>query len=441
MVKKRKSKLQEKLNTYLRYDLNGQFSGRSWLGHYGQVGKAEQALTTDPAIAAGWQGLLSVMAQAQIDFTSSGNCAIDDFLKTMFFKKFNRRFNAFFLDLLNCLIYGVQPFEVLTKYDCGRWYITDFLPIPARNFDLETLTKNPSEFWAVGRCQTERGQVEIGGPNSGKVLVFWPTFGPSILGRSIIRPILNEHEEKSYIRELRSVGLSKSVLGSIAAFERKPDLNLNEQPLNQNQLNEQAQAIAEITQAAEKSAIVFPSQIDKLQTFYPAADAISKTIDAEDHTDLQILTAFGSQHLARGLLSSYGSQGAGEIDTKAQQALRGYFFEWAASVLQPVIDWIIEINFGCQENYPELSIISPTPQSPESLIRSYAQLVGIGAITPTVKDELYFRRLLRLDLTIDDSKKSIESQEKKATRVTGHYDKNGIDTRDRVYEYVELKGE
>lgn len=377
------------------------YQGQEWIGYPWQVGKADEALMTDPAIAAGWQELSSVMAQAAVGITGADRVpAIHAFLADMLFSRLNRRFNAVIIDLLQALIYGVMPMQVITGYNAadGRWELKDLLPIPARNFDLYSLKFKPGQWWIEGRIQLFDGQIiECTGPGQGGPLVLWAKFGPGLLGEPIIRPIMAYNEEKNAARKLRGVGLYKSVLGNLLAFERKPDLSSGEAGMNTAQLEGVSDALAKLTTGAAQSSVgTMPYTIDKVTPIYPAADAIGKTIEAENHADMAILQAFGSQHLARGLLSGYGSQGAGQADTQAQQALRGYYYQWIANTLQPVLDWIVDLNFSRVEYYPELHIVSPSAQEPASLINSYCRLLQAGGLTPTTADQDYIRQLLRL---------------------------------------------
>lgn len=380
---------------------NEAYSGQEWLGYPWAVGKSDEALMTDPAIAAGWQELLSVMAQAAVGITGADRVpAIHSFLSNMLFSRLNRRFNAIIIDLLQALIYGVQPMQVITAYNAatGYWELKDLLPIPARNFDLYSLNYRPGQWWIEGRITTLSGDViECTGPGKGGPLVLWAKFGPGLLGRPIIRPIMAYDEEKASARKLRGVGLYKSVLGNLLAFERKPDLTAGEAGMNTEQLTAVSDSLAKLTTGAANSSVgTLPYTIDKVTPIYPAADSIGKTVEAENHADMAILQAFGSQHLARGLLSGYGSQGAGDTDTKAQQALRGYYYQWIANVLQPVLDWIVDLNFSRVDYYPELHIVSPSAQEPASLINSYCRLLQAGGLTPTTADQDYIRQLLRL---------------------------------------------
>lgn len=380
---------------------NEDYSGQEWLGYPWAVGKSDEALMTDPAIAAGWQELLSVMAQAAVGITGADRVpAIHAFLSDMLFSRLNRRFNAIIIDLLQALIYGVQPMQVITAFNAvtGCWELKDLLPIPARNFDLYSLTYRPCQWWIEGRITTISGDViDCTGPGRGGPLVLWAKFGPGLIGRPIIRPIMAYNEEKNSARRLRGVGLSKSVLGTLLAFERKPDANSGEAPMNTAQLTEVSDSLAKLTSGAANASVgTMPSTIDKVMPIYPAADAIGKTVEAENHADMAILQAFGSQHLARGLLSGYGSQGAGQADSQAQQALRGYFYQWIANSLQPLLDWIVDLNFAAPEYYPELHIVSPTAQEPASLITSYCRLLQAGGLQATTADQDYIRQLLRL---------------------------------------------
>lgn len=377
------------------------YQGQEWIGYPWQVGKADEALMTDPAIAAGWHELSSVMAQAAVGITGADRVpAIHAFLADMLFSRLNRRFNAVIIDLLQALIYGVMPMQVITAYNAadGRWELKDLLPIPARNFDLYSLKFKPGQWWIEGRIQLFDGQIiKCTGPGQGGPLVLWAKFGPGLLGEPIIRPIMAYNEEKNSARKLRGVGLYKSVLGNLLAFERKPDLNSGESGMNTEQLTAVSDALAKLTTGAAQSSVgTMPYTIDKVTPIYPAADSIGKTIEAENHADMAILQAFGSQHMARGLLSGYGSQGAGQADSQAQQALRGYYYQWIANTLQPVLDWIIDLNFAQVAYYPELHIVSPSAQEPASLIASYCRLLQAGGITPTTADQDYIRQLLRL---------------------------------------------
>lgn len=404
----------------------GPFSGRQWLGWPNIPGQADIALESDPALSAGWLGLLSIMAQAEIDVGGRDVPSfIRDFFRNMLFKKGSRRFNNVFIDLLGALLYGVQPLQVILSYSNGYWLLDDLWPVPARYFSLETVKKNSNEWWITGDLTVNNKRIKAGAPGSGLPVFFWATYGPGLFGRSILRPVMGDHEEKQYSRKLRGVGLSKSVLGTVALFEKQPEAQ--DTPLTPEQMEEYAQTLADAVTARDRSAVMFPYNVGSVQPIYAAADSISKTIDAENHADLSILQAFGSQHMARGLLSGYGSQGAGETDSRAQQALRGYYFQWAAGAIQPLLDWLTELNFGPQESYPELSIISPEAQGPKSLVDEYTRLTAAGVLSATPADADFFRRLLRLP----QGNGKIEKMHKAPVAVSGTFGNNVLgDTRD-----------
>lgn len=419
------------------------YAGRDWLGFNEFIGIADQTLMSNPTVAAGWQELLSVMAQASVGLTGEDKVPeIHAFLSEMLFSQMSRRINAVLIELLDALIYGVQPMQVITEYIYGKgWVIRDLLAVPARYFQIETASKKPGQWWVEGFVQTDNGLVECGGPGSGKALFLWATFGPGLLGRSILRPIMSYNEEKDEARRLRGVGLGKSVLGTLIAKERRPDISSGETGMNEQQLTNVSNTLASLTSpVAQASVGTVPYTIESVQPVYPAADSIGKTIETENHADLTALQAFGSQHMARGLLSGYGSQNAGDNDAKAQQALRGYYYQWLANTLQPLLDWVIDMNFEAVPFYPELHIVSPSAQEPASLINSYCRLVQAGAIQPTTADQDYIRQLLRLPertagqiIPLDIGKE-----------VAGYYNqKTGMDTREpeRLAEQYQARKE
>lgn len=406
------------------------YAGRDWLGFNEFIGIADQVLMTNPTVSAGWQELLSVMAQASVGLTGADKAPeIHRFLSEMLFSRMTRRINAILIELLDALIYGVQPMQVITEYVWGEgWVIRDLLAVPARYFQIESATKRPGQWWVEGWVQTDNGLIECGGPGSGKALFLWATFGPGLLGRSILRPIMSYNEEKDEARRLRGVGLGKSVLGTIIAKERKPDISSGETGMNEQQLENVSNTLARLTSPVAQSSVgTVPYTIESVQPVYPASDSIGKTIETENHADLTTLQAFGSQHMARGLLSGYGSQNAADSDDKAQQALRGYYYQWLANILQPLLDWIVDLNFDHVPYYPELHIVSPSAQEPASLINSYCRLVQAGAIQPTTADQDYIRQLLRLPESSAGEKMAIDIQK----GAVGYYNqKTGLDTRE-----------
>lgn len=414
------------------------FGGREWLGYPELHGTADRVMASNPAIAAGWNELLSVMAAASVGLTGADRCPeIHRFLSEMLFCRLSRRFNSILVDLLQALVYGVQPMQVIIDYDynCGKWVLQDLCPIPAAYFDIEMAEKKPGEWWINGQVLGDDGWHDCGGPGSQKILILWATFGEGLLGRSILRPIMGYNDEKDEARRLRGTGLSKSILGTLLAFERKPEVSAGETGMTQADREECSQTMSKLTSGAADSSVgTLPYTIEKVMPIYPASDAIGKSIEAENHADLATLQAFGSQHLARGLLSGYGSQGAGDNDRLAQNSLRNYYYQWIASTLQPLIDWIVDLNFTDVCYYPELHIVSPSEQEPSSLINSYVRLVSAGAIQPTTADEEYFRQLLRLPAANSGEKIKIDAQ-----KITAYYDKKtGLDTRekeDRAEEY------
>lgn len=265
--------------------------------------------------------------------------------------------------------------------------------------------------------------------------MWWPVFGGGLLGRSLLRPIVNEHLEKQQIRKLRGAALSKVLFGTpiLHARERRED----EGELSIDEVKAAQSALARAA-TGNANCLYLPDAFDKPDVLYAQTDGLAKSIEAENALDIQILMSLGSSHLARGLLSGYGSQGAGENDQQLQDAIRTYYFSWFAEQMQPLIDYIVDLNFGPQKHYPELSIVSPSVMTIPQLSRTLAQLVGAGLYRPCDKDEEILRRLCRMP----DQTGNLINQDKAATDdgmgIKGHYDPNGLDTRtDRDVLYQE----
>lgn len=407
----------------------------SMLGNIYEQGLIEDMLTTNPTVQLGVLGLSSAMAQAQISL-SKVNCKseIYDFVFNMLFKSLNTRFQQVFLDSLNALFYGVQPFEVSMDFKFGHWVITDLSARPVRGFNLYTIKKNPGEFWINGTYQWYAADggiktVECGAPwEPDKALIFWPVFGQGLLGKSLLRPIVNEHLEKCQIRKLRGAALRKVLFGTPILHARKRDQD--EDQLNPKEVDAAKMAVA--SAATGNSACLYLSDaFDTPNILYADSNGIAKSIEAENAIDIQILMSLGSASIARGLLSGYGSQGAGENDQILQDNIRSFYFQWFAEAFQSLIDYIVDLNFGPQEYYPELSIVSPSAMTTPQLSRTLVQLVSAGLIQPTKDDEAVLRRLCRMPEQSSNLIAKTNEAKPHVLGITGHYDSaTGTDTRE-----------
>lgn len=415
------------------------------LGSIYEPGMIDEMLATNPTIQLGVLGLSSSMSQSQISLLKV-NCKdeIYEFVKDMLFKSLNTRFQQVFLNSLNALFYGVAPAEVSLDYKYGHWVITDISPRPVRGFDLYYIKKNPGEWWINGRYQWYSSDgalksVECGAPwEPDKALIYWPVFGPGLLGKSLLRPIVNEHLEKCQIRKLRGAALRKVLFGTPILHARKRDEQ--EADLNPQDIEQAKHAVA--TAATGNSACLYLSDaFDTPNILYADSNGIAKSIEAENAIDIQILMSLGSASIARGLLSGYGSQGAGENDQILQDNIRSYYFQWFAESFQPLIDYIVDLNFGPQEYYPELSVTSPSAMTIPQLSRTLVQLTSAGLIRPTEDDEALLRRLCRLPERSESSvnlsnEEGKNNSEIKPLGITGHYNPNtGIDSREERDEY------
>lgn len=416
------------------------------LGSVYEPGLIDTMLTTNPTIQLGWLGLSAAMSQAQVSLKQVGaKDEIYNFVYEMLFRRLETRFQQVFLNALQALLYGVAPAEVSLAFRGGHWVFKDITARPVRGFDLYNIRKEPGEWWINGRYSwySTNGAlktVKCGGPNDKDSAIFWwPVFGEGLLGRSLLRPIVNEHLEKCEIRRLRGAALRKVLFGTpvLRARERRTD----ESELGDADIQSAKRSVA-MAATGNSACLYLPDGFEKLEILYSGSDGLAKSVEAENAIDIQILMALGSSHIARGLLSGYGSQGAGENDQMLQDSIRRYFFQWFAQAFQPLIDWIIDINFGYQAHYPELEVVSPSVMTIPQLSRTLTQLVNSGLLRPCEEDEEELRRLCRMP---EQSGKLIKQETKdnpSVLGISGHYDSITGDTREgRDILYTEQKAE
>lgn len=417
------------------YDRSYNYSGRNAIGMYSTVGLQDDILNTNPTVQIGFLGLVSSMLGAE--FTLGGNPGVDqkvsDYIREALFERMNTRFKVLVWNTFKALLYGVAPHEVTFKYEDNLWYINDMSYRPLRGFDINTLAKKEGEWWPTGRYQwrDHTGKVlesSFGAPGElDKALAWWPVYGESLVGTPLIRPIMNEHYEKSDIRKIRRIAIQKALFGTPYVHAAENSTKAIDDPEVTATLETIGQQFID-----EEGCVFIPEWVKEHGQLFAQTDAISKSIDAENHCDIQTLQAFGSQWIARGLMSPYGSNAAGDSDASAQQQLRVFFFEWFSSELQPLIDWLIDLNFGKQTYYPELKVVSTQGVGPAEEVRAFVQLVQQGVVKASDKDDAHFRMLHRWPARDQATEREVP---KAAPTVPGKFDqKTGLDTRDRENE-------
>jgi hypothetical protein len=420
------------------FDKTYAYSGRNAVGTSVQLGLYDEMLKTNPTVVIGFLGLISSMLAAEFDVVGAKvDPKIKEFVRETLFHRMDRRFKSVISTVFKALIYGVAPHEVTFKLENdGLWYFKDLAYRPLRGFDLGTITKKDGEWWASGKylwtdAQGKQQYCEFGAPGeAGKGLVWWPIYGESVLGDPLSRPMANEHKEKEDIRKARRMMIQKSLFGT-------PYVQANEGcefGIDSDEVQDTLASVAD-SMINESSAIYSPGWVKEIGQLFSDSDAIQNSVAAENHADIAILQAFGSQQLARGLMSPYGSNAAGGTDADNQQQMRIYFYEWLASSIQDPIDMLIDINFGPQIYYPEIKVISTQGVGPAEEVRAYTQLVSAQNIAPSAADEDHFRRLFRWP---DRDPQAVKVQTT-TTQVPGAYDAaTGDDTRDnRALEYEE----
>lgn len=437
-------------SSYETSDINQSINQYQMIGSIYERGVIDEMLATNPVIQLGVMGLTAAMSSAQISLSACGcKPEVYEFIDEMLFRSLDTRFQQVFLRALDALIYGVSAAELSIEYKYGRWVLKDISARPVSGFDLYNIKKDPKNFWIEGtyRWFDQKGALksqDCGAPwETGKSLMAWFVYpSGSLLGRSILRPIVNEHKEKTLIRQLRGNAIPKSLYGTPVLHARKRDEN--EEPLREETVDQTAQALA-VAATGRASCLYIPADFDAPDVLYAQDSGLQRSIEAENSLDIQILMALGSSAYARGVLTGFGSQGAAELDSDLQNSVRNLFFQWFSSEMQPLIDYFVDLNFGEQDRYPELVISSPSQMTTPQLSRTLVQLVSAGLYKPTTDDESKLRELLRMPQRTDESKLLQTPNENVNNNaglgITGHYS-SVIDTREgRDILYEETKVE
>jgi hypothetical protein len=411
--------------SYGRNEDNTNLQGSRGLGTLSKMGVYEKMLKTNPVLKQAFDGLCATIQAANFDIE--------------LFERMSSRFQDTVRSLCWAFRDGFAPHEITTYAEHGKVWINRLDWRPPRTIHLWSVRKvwGPRQGRHYIECTQQYYRdhqvvyAHYGAPGErGRGWLWWPVYGEELFGTSAVRPIYNEHNEKIDIRKARSIGVQKTIFGT-PYFSLKDGID----PADDATKNAIDQSMSEWgNQITHENGIGYlPPWADGIDVLYAQHDGIAKAIEAENHADVQILTAMGMAHLARGLFAAYSTGAQGKVDASEQRNIRRMFLDWVISQYQELIEVFIDLNFGCQRYYPELKAVHVPDVAPNVEVDNYSKLATAKGITPTDDDEVHFRK--RAGLPPFDPDKARKADPPPVPETPGSFgDDDEPDTRDRPSE-------
>jgi len=422
------------------HDTNPYTTGTNAVGSIQSPGAWESMIRTNPTAATSFQSMLATLQAVTWEVKPCGaKKSHVKFVEKLYFEMFQRSFKSFIRTLLNAPLYGFAPHEITTYQSNGYTWIKDLQYRQPRTFNLWTVAINSDgsvnatqQYYKNNAISTAR-YGRPGMPGGG--WLFWPVFGEGVFGQSVLRPIYNEHKEKEDIRKIRRIAIQKYLLDTIAIKIRNDEdideLDEATKASIDNSLEELQRVIYH-----EKNVISLPGIVEDVVQLFNDSESIPRSIEAEQHCDLQVMLSFGSQWMGRGLLGAYSSNAASKTDITEQRNLRRFYIDWISESVQWLSDYFIDYNYGPQEKYPELSAIYVPEIEPETQANIAVKLRKGGLLSIDDDDEDYFRGLVGMPKrTKNPSQPRADDGRKEPPETEGDFDQDtGEDTRERESE-------
>jgi hypothetical protein len=361
------------------YDANSKTRGTAATGTISTPGQWRRMEQTCPAVAAGARALLGVLQGSAVDLKAHEGTPeqIVDYLRECLFERPRQQFATTLESILSAVRYGFAPHEITIYRDAGKIWLAGLEYRPPQTFDLHSCRRLPSGWVeATQRYIDSDGTIktaQYGEPGrAGTGILLWPVSGGegALLGEGFYRPLYAIYEEWAEAVNLRRIAMQRASLGALVVTQRDtgkaPDVTA---------LEATEEALGEMI-TVEKAVVILPQWVESAAFEFSRPEAIDAITGVIQDCETRILQAFGAQYAARGITTQHGSYSASRTDADELRGHRASYASWISQQIQPLIDWLVNLNFGEQRHYPELSVSVPRELTPQDLITAASQAVS-----------------------------------------------------------------
>jgi len=399
------------------------------VGTISDVGKWREMEQTSVMVSLGSRALLGVLQGVNWDFQHHEDTPeqIVEYLRSAFFERMDRPWESVAESIFAAVRYGFAPHEITLFTEGNLVYLRDLGYRPPWTIDLYTVRKGDKGWMECTQRYYRPDNMGIemaffGQPGeAGKGWLLWPTFGDNggPLGEAFYRPIFAIYEEWADALRRRRIAVQKTV-GVPIAFVRE-----NAKPTEDDQ-EDTREELGSLT-THEKGSGTMPAWVERIEWSHPEPESIRALTEVLGDCDARIALAFGAQYAIRGLLTKYGTQSAGETDSAQLSGHRQYFLDWLSRQVQPIVDWLVDENFGPQKYYPQLTASAPEELEPAVLVDSIVKASAGGAliIDSGIRDNV--RNSLKLEPEGAEAQAALAEKEERAAALQGALQKSNTE--------------
>jgi hypothetical protein len=398
---------------------NWGLQGARAVGDRSTPGEWAEMLRTNVAASLGARALLATLSGVSHDISAHPDAdpRVVAFVRSLLFEQLARPFTAYTEKIFSAILFGFSANELISKQVDGLWYLADIGYRKPQTIRLDTVKRN-ADGWL--ECVQEwRGssgsshRAEYSGPGvAGKGWLWWITFGTSsLLGDSILRPVYGAYKTHNEAIRIRNIATQKAVLGSPTIISREGtslDGSAKGRGPSKEAVTATVKAVAK-QRSIENGVVALPGWVESIENPFVVPGVIEQLTAVINDCSVKILLGFFSGQFARGLLAQFGTNAASESDADAQKALRRSFLEFLKIEVQFLINYFVELNFGVQRYYPELTSTYIDEMPVEARVATMVQAVGAGLYKPSKLDRDEFRALMRIG-AVEEENKAAEGQ-------------------------------
>lgn len=349
---------------------------------------------------------------------------VADFVKHALFEWIDSSWDDVVRQALLMLPFGVMVFEKVygVKTFNGKTFITISKLAPRLPKSIQQWELSDGTF-GIQQVMQKGGLAEI--PAS-KLLIFVnEREGDNWWGTSMLRAAYRHWYHKDKFYKIDAIAFERQGLG----------VPLIKMPKGYTVSDEQkAITAAANLRAAESGYLILPPDYEA-EFMNMGASSTRDPQNSINHHNKEILQSVLAQFLELGQTSSGGgsralSEDQSDLFLKAMESIATNII---SVINKDLIPELVDMNFDNIEIYPKLDFSGISRTDVKAMAESFASLVTSGGITPTDKDQTYFRALLGLPEITQE-----EMDESKEAEVPDNIDINNLDTKAKPKDNEEV---
>ena len=375
-----------------------------------RVELVEEMRRTDAAVKAAENAVkVPLLASDWSIDTKAGDAKgeeIREFIENSLFNLENRSWKDLLREMLTYLSFGYAVFEIILDVVDGMVVLQDLSPRVQAS--IERWETEDGSLGVTQQILNDSGLSRASIPAEKLLILTNDKEGDDLTGQSIFRSAYRSYFMKTNLYKIQGIQAERWGVG-LPVIEMAEDLAFGEDE------KDKAEEMARNIRANQKAYAVMPPGY-KLNILTPSGNPIGDSIEkAIDHHNRQIVLSILAQFLM------LGGDGTGSLALSKDQS--SFFLKvlddkasyLAEQINKRVIKPLVDLNFGEQEYYPELTYSPLGDTDLEQMSKVVSELLNAGAITKNSKDEQYIRGLFGFPELTEEEQEEVDNMPESET--------------------------